>query len=597
HRTPLYKILQVVALNGVLVLGTARPSADAKVLCGLHKGVCARDRKELGTQAVNDLAGGCMALVKRFQTQEDEAAIGGAAASGERHGVSDGWVGFDDVDDALGSHLHGLEGNVLRALDTAENNAVILLRKESFGDNPKKIEVERDSKAEHGQREPGVFQDPAQAAFVEAQDPIECALAGSEHFAVLVIPLMFEQARTHHRCRGKRNAQGYQNGNREGHGELAEEPAHNATHHQNGNEDGNQRDADGEDGKSNLAGTLERRLHGRHALLEIARDIFDHYNRIVHHKAGRNSERHEREIVDAVVKKVHHAERADQGDGDGDGGNQRGADASQEEENHQNNQGNGDDKGALDVLNGSANGLGAVDHDFRVDGGRDGGSQCRNRGADTIHGIDDVGARLTENDDENRGLPVDEAGSAYVLRGILDVGDIGQLHGSAVVVADHQRHVVYGFEKLVVGYDVGAGCAIYNLSLGAVGILPAQHRGNVLQAEAIAVKLRRIHIHAHSRQRTTANRHLPDTLNLGKALLHDGGGGVVQSAAVVYRGGKRQDHDRRIGRIDFAISGIAGEIGGQVTARRIDCGLDVARGSVNVPVQIKLQGDAGGAQI
>ena len=136
-----------------------------------------------------------------------------------------------------------------------------------------------------------------------------------------------------------------------------------------------------------------------------------------------------------------------------------------------------------------------------------------------------------------------------------------------------------------------------DLALGTVGILPAQHGGNVLQAETIAVELGRIHVHPHCRQGTTPNAHLPDALNLGKTLLHDGGGGVVQRSAVVHIGRKRQNHDRRIRRVDLAISGIAGEIRGQVTARGIDRGLDVARGSINVAVQIKLQRDAGGAEI
>ena len=42
-------------------------------------------------------------------------------------------------------------------------------------------------------------------------------------------------------------------------------------------------------------------MQRRHALLEIAGDIFDDHNRIVHHEARRNGKGHERKIVDAVV--------------------------------------------------------------------------------------------------------------------------------------------------------------------------------------------------------------------------------------------------------------------------------------------------------
>src|SRR5208337_736196 len=218
--------------------------------------------------------------------------------------------------------------------------------------------------------------------------------------------------------------QGNQDGDREDHGKLTEKPADNASHQQNGNEDGNQRDADGQDRKANFAGALEGRLHGRHTLLEIARDVLDDDNGIVNDKARGNREGHEREVVDAVVAQVHNAKSANQGDGNGDAGNQGGAYASQEDEHHANDQGNGDQQAAFDVTNGSANCERAVHHDFRVYGGRDGSLECGYGGTDAIHGVNDVRARLTEDKDEDAGLAVDEAGSAHVFRGVLDLRDI-----------------------------------------------------------------------------------------------------------------------------------------------------------------------------
>src|SRR5208282_5473364 len=151
-RAPLHQVLHVVALNRVLKLRAASSSADAEVLRGLHKGVCAWDGKQFRTQTINDLAGGCVALFKRLQTHEDEAAI--------------------------------------------------LLRKKSFGDDPKKVEVERDGQTENDQGQTRVFQNPTQAALVGSQKRLERALAGAVGVAVLLIPNVLEEARTHHRCRG-----------------------------------------------------------------------------------------------------------------------------------------------------------------------------------------------------------------------------------------------------------------------------------------------------------------------------------------------------------------------------------------------------------
>ncbi len=51
-----------------------------------------------------------------------------------------------------------------------------------------------------------------------------------------------------------------------------------------------------------------------------------------------------------------------------------------------------------------------------------------------------------------------------------------------------------------------------------------------------------------------------------------------------------------IGWIDFAPRWIAGQIGRQISAGGVDGRLHIAGRAVNIPTQVKLQGDAGGAQ-
>ena len=58
---------------------------------------------------------------ERLQRQIDESGIDRAAAAGEGSNVFHGRVGLDDVNEAQSKRLHGLEGNVLRALNAAEN--------------------------------------------------------------------------------------------------------------------------------------------------------------------------------------------------------------------------------------------------------------------------------------------------------------------------------------------------------------------------------------------------------------------------------------------------------------------------------------------
>ena len=67
--------------------------------------------------------------------------------------------------------------------------------------------------------------------------------------------------------------------------------------------------------------------------------------------------------------------------------------------------------------------------------------------------------------------------------------------------------------------------------------------------------------------------------------------GVVHLRLVVGVRRQRQDHDRRVGRIDLAVGRIARQVGRQLAAGRVDGGLHVARGGVDVAVQIELQRD------
>ncbi len=56
------------------------------------------------------------------------------------------------------------------------------------------------------------------------------------------------------------------------------------------------------------------------AFLDVARDVLDHHDRVVDDEAGRDGQRHQRQVVQAVAEQVHHAEGADQRQRHGDAG-------------------------------------------------------------------------------------------------------------------------------------------------------------------------------------------------------------------------------------------------------------------------------------
>ena len=100
---------------------------------------------------------------------------------------------------------------------------------------------------------------------------------------------------------------------------------------------------------------------GRHARFEIARDVLDHHDGVVHHEAGGDGQRHQREIVERVTEQIHHPEGADERQRHGDAGNERGPDAAQKDEDDQDHQSDGDHQGDFDVVHRGADGRGAVE--------------------------------------------------------------------------------------------------------------------------------------------------------------------------------------------------------------------------------------------
>ena len=70
--------------------------------------------------------------------------------------------------------------------------------------------------------------------------------------------------------------------------------------------------------------------------------------------------------------------------------------------------------------------------------------------ANAIHGVNNVGARLAENRDQDAGLAIGQADVANIGNRIEDVAYIADADRPTVVIGDDQRPVFVGFEKLVV---------------------------------------------------------------------------------------------------------------------------------------------------
>ncbi|MNV66020.1 hypothetical protein D3C71_1587500 [compost metagenome] len=155
-----------------------------------------------------------------------------------------------------------------------------------------------------------------------AQGPAQAAVIGIDHALVqLVAPALqavllglvrFEPAGAQHRREGQRHHQRHDDRRRQGDGELLEQVAHDATHEQDGDEHRHQRHVHRQQGETHFLGTQEGRLHRRLAVLDVPGDVLQHHDGIVHHQAGGEDQRHQRQVVQGETAQVHRRESANQ---------------------------------------------------------------------------------------------------------------------------------------------------------------------------------------------------------------------------------------------------------------------------------------------
>ena len=153
---------------------------------------------------------------------------------------------------------------------------------------------------------------PAQASPVDLEYPLKNPLAAAIEPAVLFLLDRPQELCAHHGSGCERNQQRDRNRGAQHHRELAEQPAYQPRHKQYGNEHRNQRGAHREHREAYLPRTSKSRAHRIHALLEITRDVLEHHNGVIHYKARRDGERHQRQVVDAVPHQIHSAKGGNQ---------------------------------------------------------------------------------------------------------------------------------------------------------------------------------------------------------------------------------------------------------------------------------------------
>src|SRR5579863_4953711 len=591
---PMLQFNRVGILEGVLILRAADAVFDGQVLHGLHVEGDALDFFQRGLEPANDVAGGDLAVRQGLEIDQDAAVVEGGVDSidsDERGKAFDGGVLKDDAGERLLPLGHGFEGSGRRRFGNALDESGVLNGEEAFGHDD--VEPDGQHKGSDGDHECFglVPEDPLKRPAIEADDAFENAFGSAVEAAPLRFGLMAEDFRAHHRSESQRDDGGDEDRDGKRDREFAEQAANNIAHEEQRNQNGDQRDGQRNNRESDLFGAFQCGLQGRVALFEEAVDVFDHDDGVVDDEACGDGERHQCEVVQAVAGEVHDAEGAHDRKGDGDAGDHGSGQVAEKEENQHDDETDSEHQLEFNVLDGGANRGGPVSDDGHFDRRGQIALQERHEAADAVHHLNDVGAGLALDVDNDGGLIVYPCGLPQILGSVDYIRNVGKSHGSAVAVGDDDRAKSGAGQKLVVGIDLIILARAVEIPLRRVEAGLLDRRADVLQVDAVGGERRRIHLDAHGGFLAAADADEADARQLGDFLREARVGQVLNLRKRESVRSKSERENGRVGRVRLAVDRRDGQVGRQIRLRRVDGGLHFLLGDIDVQTERKLQDD------
>ena len=378
---------------------------------------------------------------------------------------------------------------------------------------------------------------------------------------------------------------------REGNGELAEQAADHVGHEEQRDQYRDQRHGQRDDRKTDLLGALQCGLQRRIARLDVARDVLDHDDRVVDDEPGGNRQCHQRQVVEAEPGEIHHRQGADERKRDGQARDQGRRRAAQKHKDDNHDEDHGEAELELDIGYRRADRGGAVGQHCDIDRRGKRRPQLRQERLDTVDDLDDIGAGLPLNIDDNRLVGVHPRGELGILSAFGGARDIRQLHRRAVPVSHDQVVVVGRLSDLIVGVDrVGAARPV-EIAFGRVDIGIGERRAQIVDVEAVGGELAVIRLDAHCRPVPAADADQADPRQLRDFLRETGVGEILDLGQRHRLGGQCQGQDRCVRGVYLGIDRRRRQIRRQQVAGRVDRRLNFLLGHIETEVEAELKGD------
>ena len=345
--------VDVGALQCELILRLGRPAADADGCRNLEIGPNSRHIIELRGQLPDHLISG-QPVAARLQPNAHTALVHRAPAD-RRHEMRHVRIAAQDVGDRELMVAHVLVGAALQRFRRALDLAGVFRGNESFGNQLEQHSGRDQNHPGEDEGEPAAVHHPSQRALVPRQGALVHALRGVVKASVPLFLRRTEEAAAQHRRQRQRDESRDQDRDADRHGEFVEQAADDAAQEQDGNEYRGERQRHGQDRKPDLTRAVERRLQRLFSLLQMADNVLEHHDRIVHDKPDRQRERHERQVVEAVAHQIHHRKRADDREWQRETRNDRRRQILQEQEDDEHDETERDQQRQLHVIHGLAN--------------------------------------------------------------------------------------------------------------------------------------------------------------------------------------------------------------------------------------------------
>src|SRR5262249_61527535 len=132
-----------------------------------------------------------------------------------------------------------------------------------------------------------------------------------------------EHPRAHERRQRQRDQTRGEDGHDDRDRKLAEDASHEARQQHEGKENGRERDGHGKNREADFFGAVERGRQGLLAALHTPDGVFQKDDRVIDQEADRQSQGHQREVVEAVAQRLHGDKRQQKRKGESYGGGGR----------------------------------------------------------------------------------------------------------------------------------------------------------------------------------------------------------------------------------------------------------------------------------